>query len=88
MPKEVKAFACSFGGGRKVLTSRKAMEAHEQTCAMNPVRRACKICKNRTTYHVAMDAPGYFQTEHGCEKHALPYGAVMHFDCNQWEYLE
>lgn len=84
MPKEVKAFACSFGCGRKVLTSRKAMESHEQTCAMNPDRRACKICKNRTIEYLALDTPGHYQTVYGCTEGAVPYGATMHFNCDHW----
>lgn len=88
MPKEVKAFACSFGCGRKVLTSKKAMEAHEKTCAMNPERRACKTCNNRTTYHVATDNPGYVEIEYGCAANALPYGSAMHFNCDRWACSE
>lgn len=44
MARKVTAYACDFRCGRRVITSRKAMLEHEQTCWRNPARRACMTC--------------------------------------------
>lgn len=46
MPKETKAWACSWNCGRNVLTIRKRMERHEKICNWNPAMRACVTCKH------------------------------------------
>lgn len=46
MPRIVKAWACSWGCGRNVLTNRKRMDKHEKTCFRNPETRACMTCKH------------------------------------------
>lgn len=46
MPREVKAWACIFNCGHKVVLKRKTIEKHERTCFSNPARRACKTCKH------------------------------------------
>lgn len=85
MPREVKAYACIYTCGRRVQTSRKAMEKHEQTCAMNPARRACKICKHKRLGRLPADHPAHIETEPMCALGALPYGHLMRFDCPSWE---
>lgn len=85
MPKEVKAFGCIYSCGRRVQTSRKAMEKHEQTCALNPDRRACKACKHKRLATLPADQPGHVQTEPLCDIGQLPYGHLMRFDCPSWE---
>ena len=44
--REVRAFACSFGCRRNVLTSKKRMQEHEERCFYNPKNRACQTCGN------------------------------------------
>ncbi len=45
MPLKRTAWACKWGCGRNVLTSRKGMADHESRCFYNPARRACKTCR-------------------------------------------
>jgi len=85
MPKEVKAYSCSFGCGRRVQMNRKAVEKHEETCAKNPARRACKICKHKRYGDLPADMPGAVVYEPICAVKALPYGHLLRFDCPQWE---
>lgn len=85
MPKEVKAFSCAYGCGRRVQTSRKAVEKHEETCAKNPARRSCKVCKHKRYRLLPADAPGATETEPMCAVGALPYGCLLNFNCLQWE---
>lgn len=42
--REVRAFACSWGCRRNVLTSKKRMAEHEERCFHNPKNRACQTC--------------------------------------------
>src|SRR5580704_5782924 len=44
MPRQVKAWACSFGCGRRVTVVKKTIEKHEEFCFQNPARRACATC--------------------------------------------
>jgi hypothetical protein len=44
MPNEVRAYACSHGCRRSVLTNKARMAAHEKNCFSNPAIRACKTC--------------------------------------------
>ena len=46
MPREVKAYACIYRCGAKVVLDPKTMAKHEQTCFANPARRACKTCRH------------------------------------------
>ena len=86
MPREVKAYACSFGCGRRVQTGKKAVEKHEQTCAMNPERRACKLCKHKEERRVGKsDGTDAWIYEPTCAIAKLPYGAHMHFNCEFFE---
>ena len=87
MPREVKAYSCSFGCGRRVQTSKSVVEKHEKTCAMNPERRACKLCKHKShrvigKHDVIKSADVYEPT---CMISKMPYGSKMHFDCEHWE---
>ena len=50
MAKQVKAFACEYGCARRVLTSKKRMEAHEAKCYRNPKTRSCATCKYFESY--------------------------------------
>lgn len=85
MPKEVKAYSCAYGCGRRVATSRKTIETHEKTCAKNPDRRACKICKHKQVADLPGDLPNSVQMEPLCALGKLPYGLLMRYDCTHWE---
>lgn len=85
MPKAVTAYACSFDCRRRVTTSKKSMANHEKTCANNPARRACKICKHKQQVVLPGDLPASGSTEPICAIQALGYGQLMRFDCPQWE---
>lgn len=69
MPIERKAYSCEFGCARRVLTSRKSMLKHEETCFLNPKRKACKTCAN-----------DQFKQEECVYGHKTP-----RFDCPDWE---
>lgn len=61
MPVKRTAWACKWGCGRNVLSSRKGMADHESRCFYNPARRACKSCRFwtydvRDNVQVAVDA--------------------------------
>ena len=49
MPIKRIAWACKWGCGKGVLTSKSAMKKHEERCLYNPVRRACITCANLGT---------------------------------------
>lgn len=85
MPKQVTAYTCSFSCGRRAQTSRKAVEKHELTCAKNPARRACKICKHKRYGDLPADVPNAVVTGPLCALKELPYGHLMRFDCPSWE---
>jgi len=51
MARKVTAYACDHGCGRKVLTSKQAMERHEKRCFHNIDRKACITCDNFNSYH-------------------------------------
>lgn len=74
MPREVRAFACQFGCGRQVQMSRLSVDKHEQTCASNPARKACRTC--RYDWHDGWDSC--------CERDARG-DKTMVFKCDQWE---
>lgn len=84
MPKEVKAYACGHGCGRRVQTDRKAVEKHEKTCAKNPERRACKTCKHKRTRFLPSDVADRLESEPICAIQKMPYGVLMHYDCEHW----
>lgn len=46
MPREVKAYACIYRCGVKVVLDPKAMAKHELNCFANLARRACKTCRH------------------------------------------
>ena len=48
MPKKVTAYSCGWRCGRNVIMSKKRMEAHEEYCFYNPIRKACVTCKKFT----------------------------------------
>jgi hypothetical protein len=50
MAKRVIAYACEHGCRRRVLTSKRAMERHEEICFYNPERRACITCEHFECY--------------------------------------
>lgn len=74
MPREVKAYACALGCGRRVLTSKKAMEAHEKICMNNPDRRACRTCQHDSTDGITRE----------CEINARPADKAMIVECQSW----
>lgn len=88
MPKKVQAFACEYGCGRRVTTKRSAIVNHEKTCACNPDRRACKICKHKRVVDLPGDLPNSVASEPLCAIGKLPYGVLMQFDCESWEPSE
>lgn len=64
------------------------MAKHEKTCAMNPARRACKLCKHKRVASLPVEVPGVIgavQYEPGCALQAMPYGSLMNYDCEKWE---
>lgn len=77
MPVRVKAFACEFGCGRNVLTSKFKMYQHEHICFHNPARRACQTCGNFVA-GVKREEPPHCSA--GVEN-------VPHFDCPKWSKL-
>ncbi len=88
MPIKVSMWACDFGCKRRPLKDQRAMARHEKTCAMNPERRACKLCKHKRVAHLPVEVPGVIgavQAEPGCALQAMPYGSLMHYDCEKWE---
>lgn len=50
MPDLRRAWACEWGCGHRVITSRARMVAHELRCFHNPDRRACQTCANYGRY--------------------------------------
>jgi len=46
MARKVTAWACSWGCGRSVLTSKAQMEKHEDRCFHNPSVKSCKTCRH------------------------------------------
>lgn len=85
MPKEVKAYSCSFGCGRRVQMSKSAVAKHEKTCAMNPERRACKACIHKSSAFLPGDDRCHVGSEPTCNIKKLPYGSLMHFNCEFFE---
>ena len=85
MPTNVSLWACSYGCGRRPIKDRKVIEKHEQTCALNPDRRACKICKHKLEFTLPADIPGRVMVEPLCALGVMPCGALMHFNCDSWE---
>lgn len=51
MARQTIAYACEHGCGRKVLTSKQAMERHDKNCFHNPDRKACITCEHFCSYH-------------------------------------
>lgn len=84
MPNPVRAYSCSWGCHRRVLTSKATMAKHELTCAKNPARRACKTCEHRRSACLSSDRPGVVQVEASCAVHALPYARYMAYNCEKW----
>ena len=50
MARKITAYACEHGCGRKVLTSKQAMEKHEKKCFYNTYRKACVTCNHFESY--------------------------------------
>jgi len=80
MPKRVVAWACSFGCGRQVSTKKSTIEKHEQTCKLNPDRRACPTCA-----HEESDPDYGFYCVLGLLDDT---DEQMRFDCSMWEVRE
>lgn len=59
MPRKVTAYACEFRCGRRVTTSRKGMELHEERCWSNPVRRTCKTCRHESIERGCLPEEGW-----------------------------
>jgi len=76
----VTAWACEYKCGRSVTVSRKNIERHEQTCKMNPARRACPTCKYEDREWL-----DYNRAEFFCQIDALPDGMSMVVQCEKWE---
>lgn len=60
MPRQVKAYACEFKCGQKVVMSKASMIDHEARCFHNPVKKACATCI-------------HFEKEHDDNGMAAPY---------------
>lgn len=54
MPKKITAYACSFGCGQRVVTSKKSMEDHETRCFYNPATKSCATCRH---FYLDCDIP-------------------------------
>ena len=50
MARKIIAYSCEHGCGRKVLTSKQAMEKHESNCFHNSDRKACVTCEHFESY--------------------------------------
>jgi len=50
MARQVKAFACEYGCARRLLGSKKRMEAHEAKCFFNPQTQSCATCSHYESY--------------------------------------
>ena len=88
MPTKVSLWACAYGCGRRPVTKLKVIEKHEETCALNPTRRACKTCMHKRKFYLPADIPGAEQAEPYCALGVMPCGALMHFNCDSWEPKE
>lgn len=84
MPKEIKAYACSWNCGRNVLTVRKRMVRHEGMCNWNPANRACITCKHfspgEPASHFDHDDPG---EPCGCEAGVDLRNGLTN-NCDKW----
>ena len=92
MPREVRAWACSWGCGKHVDTVRSRMAKHETRCFHNPVRRACQTCGSFDTFEDTVYNPDhggdpgstdYEVRRRWCEarQYHLTYREA---DCAQW----
>ena len=70
MPNLVKAYSCSHGCARRILTSKKAMAAHENRCKKNDASRACASC--------------LYDQNLECEINAKNHDQKIVFNCPQW----
>lgn len=87
MPIKVEAYSCAFGCRRRVATSKRVIDKHEETCALNPARRACKTCKHKRHVPFPVNVPGVGEAvrlEPSCALSVLPSGSLMHFNCEHW----
>ena len=75
MPKKVAAWACEFGCGGRTNTRRRAIVWHEQTCASNPDRKACRTC-----HYQGNDEDGFY-----CTINKTPTGRTLAVNCEFWE---
>lgn len=59
MPKQVIAYRCEFGCGRRALLSKSGMKQHEKICFDNPANRACQTCVFQDAYQYIPDGGRY-----------------------------
>jgi hypothetical protein len=77
MPVEVKAWGCSHGCKRGPSASFKAVERHEESCAMNPSTRSCKTCASNRLARSYQGSP----TKYICSIGQLLPGKKIMFGC-------
>lgn len=88
MSRVVRAFACEFRCGQRVVTSRAAMDRHEQQCIRNPASRSCPTCEHNC--HDPSDPPDYETGYPGdpggywCYEDHLPKGKRCAKNCEYW----
>lgn len=76
MPRQTIAYLCVHKCGHNAVLSKKRMAEHEQRCAMNVERHACKTCE----HNVRDPDEGIY-----CGIDALPEDVKLMFDCPLWQ---
>lgn len=92
MPRELKAWGCSFRCGHRVSTKRASIERHEKTCKLNPARRACATCRHEQVEYEDYNHRYEFGVSvcdsrrvNCCDVDARPEGVAMMVGCPKWE---
>jgi hypothetical protein len=80
MPVAVKAFACEFRCGHKVMVSAKAISRHEKNCFSNPGVKACRTCKHFAKDY-ADNGNGADDIYRYCDLEKLSKGQFAKRDC-------
>ena len=74
MPIKRTAWACKWGCGRNVITSRQRTENHEKICFYNPARQACVTCK-----HLATDYNTVYNPHHNGNPGSTDYEETIRY---------
>lgn len=90
MPRQVTAWACEFGCGRRVTTKRASVAKHEPTCFGNPARRACKTCRFESVDWTESEFGGTMCIGRECQRDDDLYQELVdepkiRWDCPGWE---